>query len=66
MTIATPLEIRLTDLICKKDFPADRFVKISQWLINRQADRQEAARLGVKINAYKRNLKPLLTPIKTY
>ena len=66
MTSATQLEIRLTDLICQKTFPFDRFVKISQWIINRQADRQEAARLGVKLNDYKRNLKPLIKATKTY
>lgn len=66
MTIATKLEIRLTDLICQKTFPFDRFVKISQWIINRQADRQEAARLGVKLNDYKRNLRPIIKAIQNF
>ncbi len=66
MSIATQLEIRLTDRICDRSFPFDRFVKIGQWIINRQADRQEAARLGVNINDYKRNLKPIIEATKSY
>lgn len=66
MTIATKLEIRLTDLICQKTFPFDRFIKISQWIINRQADRQEAARLGVSVNDYKRNLRPIIKATQNF
>ena len=66
MTIATKLEIRLTDLICQKTFPFDRFIKISQWIINRQADRQEAARLGVNLKDYKRILRPIIKSTQTF
>ncbi len=66
MTIATQLEIRVVDRICQKGFPFDRFVKLSQWIINRQADRQEAARLGVNLKDYKRNLRPIIKSTQNF
>lgn len=66
MTIATKLEVRLVDRICQDGFPFGRFVKISQWIINRQADRQEAARLGVNLKDYKRNLRPIIKSTQTF
>lgn len=66
MSIATNLEIKIVDRICQEGFPFGRFVKISQWIINRQADRQEAARLGVNLKDYKKNLRPIIQATKSY
>lgn len=66
MTIATQMEVRITNRICQPNLTFAQFVKIGQWIINRQADRQEAARLGVSVKDYKRNLKSLIKKTKNF
>lgn len=54
MTIATKMEERIVDRINQDDVGKKRFIKIAAWIFNRQADRQEAKRLLVSINEYKK------------
>ena len=54
MTIATQKEIQVINIICQSDFPYNRFIKISQMIIRRQSDRQEAKRLKIPLTQYKK------------